>query len=76
MHELRFFLKISAEDYLRYYQGRASFVRTISHDGRRVQFPAERLRPFVLHNGIHGEFLLRFDDKHKFVEMRRIGELR
>ena len=73
MHELRFYLNISAEDYLRYYQGRARFVSTISHDGRRVQFPAERLRPFITYDGIRGEFALCFDDQHKFIELRRLA---
>ena len=76
MQELRFFLNISAEDYLRYYQGRANFVWAISHDGRRLQFPAEHLRRFIRHDGVKGEFALRFDANHKFLDLQRIGELR
>jgi hypothetical protein len=75
MHEVRFYLNISAEEYLRYYRGEARFVSIRGHDGRRVQFPAERLRPFVRHDGVRGQFVLRFDGQHRFVEMQRIGEL-
>ena len=75
MNEVRFYLNISADEYLRYYQGEARFVTVIGRDGRRVQFPANRLRPFVRHDGVRGEFVLRFDAQHKFVEMLRIGEL-
>ena len=75
MHSLRFFLDISAEEYLRYYQGRARYVLAFSHDGRRVQFPAEHLRRFVLHDGVRGEFELRFDAHSRFLDLRRVGEL-
>ena len=75
MREIRFYLDISAQDYIRYYQGKARFAWALSHDGLRIQFPAERLRPFVRHDGIHGEFVLRFNEQNKFVDMQRIGDL-
>lgn len=75
MHEVRFYLNISADEYLRYYQGKAHFVSVLSKDRRRIQFPAERLRPFVRHDGVRGEFVLRFNEQHKFIEMLRIGDL-
>ena len=73
MPEIRFRLAISPERYLSYYQGAARNVLAVSVDGRRVQFPAERLRPFVTHEGVCGEFVLEFDANNKFVDLRRVG---
>lgn len=73
MPQIRFRLNISAEHYLAYYQGAASKVIATSTDGRRVQFPADRLRPFVTHDGVRGEFVIEFDANHKFVALQRIA---
>ncbi len=76
MNQVRFFLDIPAHDYLTYYQGRARRVVVTALDGRRVQFPAERLRPFVTEAGVHGEFVLSFDDENRFAALERVGGLR
>ena len=73
MPEIRFRLDISPQRYLSYYQGTVRNVLAVSVDGRRIQFPADRLRPFVTHDGVRGEFVLEFDDNNKYVGMRRIG---
>lgn len=75
VNELRFYLNLSAERYLSYYQGAARAVSVVSVDGRRVAFPAEHLRRFVTHDGVQGEFVLRFDADHKFIGLERLGEL-
>lgn len=75
MNQIRFYLNLSAEKYLSYYQGVARAVSVVSVDGRRVRFPAEHLRPYVGRDGVHGEFVLRFDDNNKFIGLERIGEL-
>lgn len=74
-NEIRFYLNLSAEKYLHYYQGAARAVSVRSVDGRRLQFPAEHLRRFVTHDGVQGEFVIRFDDRHRFVGLERVGEL-
>lgn len=73
MTTLRFRLDIGAERYLSYYQGVARQVIATTREGQRVQFPAERLRPFVTHDGVHGEFALEFDANNRFVALRRLG---
>ena len=45
-----------------------------SVDGRTVRFPANVLRPFVTPDGVAGAFVLVYDEKNKFVEMRRVGD--
>ncbi|HKJ76308.1 MAG TPA: DUF2835 domain-containing protein [Gammaproteobacteria bacterium] len=72
---IRFFLEISAEEYLHYYRGAAQNVATTAVDGRRVRFPASVLRPFVTSQGVHGEFLLHYDDHNRFIRLERIGDL-
>lgn len=73
MNQVRFYLNISRDKYLRYYQGSARSVSVRSVDGRRIQFPAEHLRQFVTHEGVYGEFVLVFDSNNKFVGLKRIG---
>lgn len=68
----RFSLDISSEAYLNYYQGRARTVIVQAEDGRRVQFPADALRPYVTRAGIQGRFELVTDAGHKLIELRRL----
>lgn len=72
MKSVRFTLAISAERYLAYYRGSARNVVVRAHDGRVVRFPAETLRAFVTHDGIHGEFELRYDRDNKLLGMERV----
>lgn len=71
---IRFRLSISADEYLAYYQGRARDVITRADDGRKLQFPANALQPFVSHQGIHGLFELRFDANHKLLGLHRLSD--
>lgn len=73
MSKLRFHLTISAQEYLAYYAGEAETVSTLSHDGRRIEFPAEHLRPFVNHGGIQGLFEIEFDENRRFVALRQLN---
>jgi Protein of unknown function (DUF2835). len=66
---LHFQLNLARDEYLRYYQGSASVVRVRADTGEIVQFPAEVLRKFVDHNGVHGHFILYFDRQNKLVEV-------
>ncbi|MGM0594099.1 MAG: DUF2835 domain-containing protein [Pseudomonadota bacterium] len=74
MNQLRFYLDLSPERYLRYYQGAARAVSVVSLEGQRLEFPAERLRPFVRHDGVRGLFALTFDDDNRFVSLERLGD--
>lgn len=63
---------ISADDYLRFYKGRVSAVQVRARDGRTVRFPASMLRSFVDANGVHGCFLLRYDQHNRLVSLERM----
>jgi hypothetical protein len=65
-------ISISAEEFLRLYEGSARDVFAISEDGRSIRFPARILQPYVLHDGIHGRFRIHFDAEHKFQSIERI----
>ncbi len=72
MQEVRLNLRISAEEYLKWYQGRARFATARAVDGRSVRFPADILKPFVTRSGIEGAFVISFDAKGKFHSIRRL----
>ena len=65
-------LRISKDEYLRWYQGSAHAVYARALDGRSVNFPANILRPFVSHDGIKGRFAIQFDDQMKFKSISRV----
>lgn len=66
-------LYISAEDFLRHYQGSARQVSCEARDGRRVRFPTVILQRFVGHDGVRGSFRIEVDDDYKLVSIRRIA---
>jgi hypothetical protein len=72
LNRIRFSLDISSEDYLRYYQGSAHSVVVTSEDGRRIQFPASNLRPFVTREGVRGRFELLLDEGNRLLELRKL----
>ncbi|MDH5178915.1 MAG: DUF2835 domain-containing protein [Gammaproteobacteria bacterium] len=69
---VRFALHIPAADILAYYQGAAKTVSVVSDDGRRIAFPADKLRPFVTEEGVFGEFEMVFDAQNRFIQLQRI----
>lgn len=69
---MRFSLAISAQQYQRYYQGAAKFVRVRTEEGLMLKFPASELQRFVSHEGVQGRFEITFDDQHKLVSLARI----
>jgi len=64
-------LNISAEAYLRLYQGTARSVVARDSRGVKLSFPAQALRPFVTREGIHGLFVIRVDSNNKLIDIRR-----
>lgn len=70
---LKFYLNISSEEFLAYYQGHANSVLVRSEDGRSVQLPAQNLRQFLTSDGIRGLFEMELDDANKLLELRLIG---
>ena len=70
-HVIEVSLSIAADDYIALYQGNARDVVARAKDGRVVRFPARILQPFVTHQGVHGQFSIRFDMNNRFVGISR-----
>ncbi len=70
----RFRLDIDAATWQNWYRGAARRVRVRTEAGLIVEFPAERLLPFVAHDGIHGRFELSSDDDNRFRDLRRLPD--
>ncbi len=66
-------LSISAEEFQRLYEGNVKTVFAHSIDGRRIRFPANILRPFVLHSGVQGTFQIDFDEDNRFSSIARLA---
>jgi hypothetical protein len=73
MKEFRLRLLISPQEMLTYYAGDARFLVATASDGTRVKMPARFLRPHVTSQGVIGEFLLRCDDRNRFVSLERVS---
>ena len=70
--EIRFRLRIDPDEFEAYYRGEVRNVLVTSIDGRRLQFPANILRPFVTRDGIEGLFVLRYDADGRFHSIERL----
>lgn len=73
MNELHFRISITAQEYLRYYQGNADSVQVTASNGKIIQFPAGALQKFLDHTGIHGSFRVIFDENNKLVRVERVS---
>lgn len=74
MDLVRFRIDISREQMLSYYGGAANQISTRADDGRVIRFPAQWLRPHVGTDGVHGRFEMRFDEQHKLIDLKRVGD--
>jgi hypothetical protein len=69
-----FSLKISRQEYLRYYAGDAKIVQVRSIHGLLLQFPASALKKHVTHQGINGHFVIKFDDNNKLIAVNKMAD--
>lgn len=72
MTEFEFDLHLSAEEYLQYYEGVAKAIQVRSRCGKTIQFAADKMREFVLKDGVHGTFVMLLDNKNKFLSIKKI----
>jgi polygalacturonase len=75
MNTIRFSLRLSDRELMKYYKGRARNVIVEDSKGMTVQFPVNILRPFVQHGGVHGVFEMTVDNHNKFVDIKKIRDL-
>ena len=70
---IRFSLNLSYEQFLSVYQGVAKNVLAIADDGRKIQFPAGNVQPFLTKDGIRGRFEMELTEQNKFIGVKRIS---
>lgn len=73
MTEYEFNLHLSAEEYLQYYEGVAKAIQVRTTCGKTIQFTAEKMRNFVLQDGVHGTFIIKLDNENKFISIKRLS---
>lgn len=69
MFRLHLDISLSAEEFLKVYRGSANRVFIRSREGRSVSLPARHLQPFLTHEGVHGSFILTFDQNGKMISL-------
>jgi hypothetical protein len=73
MNEVRFRIAITAQEYLKYYQGRVDSVVVAASNGQKIQLPAGALVKFLDHKGIKGCFRVLFDNNNKLIRLERVS---
>ncbi len=73
MKQIAISLTLTGKQVEEYYRGKARHVVVEAVDGRIVQLPINVLHSFILDDGIHGDFVVTTDDKHKFVSINRLN---
>ena len=66
-----FSIRMTPEEFLPYYQGRAQTIIVTSHQGVRLNFPAMHLRSFLRSDGINGSFCLHTEN-NKFLSLTKV----
>ena len=69
---MTFILHITPEQYQAYYTGSARNITVKAEDGRSLNFPANAMQKFVMHDGIHGRFKIAFDQNNKLLGVSRL----
>lgn len=69
---LRFRVAISADAFTEYYRGPGRRVQVTTDDGQTLLFPAGALQSFVTRDGVHGDFMIQFDDANRLIGIKKI----
>ena len=66
-----FSIKVTANEFLPYYQGSIQNVVVTTTQGVKVQFPAMHLRKYLTVSGIQGDFCLQ-TAQNKFLSLSKL----
>jgi hypothetical protein len=69
---IHFSLNLSYVQYALVYQGIAKNVSVVADDGRRIEFPAGKIQPFLTRQGIRGHFVLELTAENKLVSIQQL----
>lgn len=70
---LYFRLDLGHDECLLYYSGEVRQIIVSTEDNSTVQFPAQLIREFVRHDGVHGRFRIKFDQNNKLISLDCLG---
>ncbi|KZN30873.1 DUF2835 domain-containing protein [Pseudoalteromonas luteoviolacea] len=73
MQEYYFYLKLTHEQCLAYYEGEVEHIQVIEDGGKRIRFPAQHIRRFVSTIGVSGRFRLQLDDNNRFIALEKVN---
>lgn len=71
--KMRFSLNISADEVMKYYQGRANALVTHTDRGVSLRLPVKNFRPFVDEHGLRGHFEIVLDEENKLVSLKKLN---
>jgi Protein of unknown function (DUF2835) len=71
---IRFSLNLSYDQFFKVYQGIAKNISVVADDGRRVEFPAGKVQPYLTNQGVQGYFELELTAEYKFVSIKKLNE--
>jgi len=72
VRQLDVHINIDPTKWLAYYRQPQVRVQARSTDGRIIELPASKLRPFVGHSGVNGRFRLTLDNDNKLLSIERV----
>lgn len=72
MPSVKFSLQIRASEIEKYYRGQAQSILVTAYSGIKIQFPANLILPYVAHDGVHGHFILTYDQHGKAISLQRL----
>jgi len=72
MQLIQFQLAIPSDKFLAVYKGQAKTISVIARDGRRIEFMADKVRPFLTHEGVYGIFEMKISAENKFLSIKQI----
>ena len=69
---IRFYLNLSYEQYLAFYQGVVKTVMVKADDGRNISFPDNNIQRYLTKTGIQGHFEMALTAQNKFIAIKRL----
>lgn len=66
-------MALSAAKCKQFYAGKVQYVVVTEDDGRTIQLPLSRFRPFMTTTGLRGRFRLLLGENNRFVDLQQVG---
>lgn len=55
-----------------FYTGAKTRVQVTANDGKKINLPWSMLQPFFTPSGVQGQFIIRYTDEGKMLELNRL----